>query len=72
MKAIDKDNIDFKGFTDKPEYNNCNNCGHSLSNHVGSVYMGFGESETLGCTFVEDLEKGILCDCPLSPEGLDS
>lgn len=50
---------------------NCDNCGHDISNHVGMTYMGGGHSEVMGCTFVLDLDKQILCDCPLSPEKLD-
>jgi len=50
---------------------NCENCGHDISNHVGYVYMGGGQGEEMGCTYVIDAEKGILCDCMETPESIE-
>lgn len=38
----------------------CEDCGHSMSMHIGMVDMGGGHSEVLGCT--HNVDDG-LCDC---------
>lgn len=49
----------------------CEDCGHSMSMHVGVVDMGGGHSEPMGCTHMVDYDKGILCDCLNYEEGWD-